>query len=240
MFRRRQVVMSVCWLLRKPFFLRSLLAHLLRLDEISLLGNIIRVLGHILQHAYVFRIALIEINEIFILKARGTFIDRVLVGSRGLRLDIRYITGKSHCHILTVVVCPIIRSLLVLQRNFRDAIWYFLEFIIGLAFVILFLNGIQRSQSVDIVSIKVILFLFNCRIGIKVHNLVLSTFGFLGGINKFNRLETRFRLKSAFVFLESSLIRECNTHGCGCAHRAWNYFILSIFNQPVPFTCFVE
>jgi hypothetical protein len=146
-------------------------------------------------------------------------------------LDIRYITSKAHSDILAVVICSIIGSLLILERNFRDTIWgQFLQFIIGLAFVILFLNGIQRSQSVDIVSIKVILFLFNCRIRIKVHKLVLSTFRFLVGINKFNRLETRFRLKSAFVFLEPSLIRECNTHGCGCADRAWNYFIISIFN----------
>ena len=144
-FRRRHVVMSVSWLLWEPFFLRSLLAHLFCLYEISLLGHIIRVLGHILQHAHVFRVALIEINEIFILKARGTLIDRVLVGGRGLRLDIRYITSEAHSDILTMVVCSIIRSLLILERNFRDTIWgQFLQFIIGLAFVILFLNGIQR------------------------------------------------------------------------------------------------
>ena len=191
--RRRQVVVSVSWLFGKRIFLGSLLAHLFRLDEICLLGHIIRVLVHILQHAHVFRVPFVEINIILILETRGPFINRVLVSSWRFRLDIRNITSKPHSNILTIVIGSIVWSPLILQRYFRNAIWThcsFLEFNIGLTFIFLFLNGIQLFQCVDVISIKVILFLFNCGIGIKVHKFVLTTFRFLVSIDKFNKIDT--------------------------------------------------
>ena len=110
-----------------------------------LLGQVVRVLRHILQHAHVFRVALVEINEILILKTWGPFVLHILGGGR-LRLDIRDITSKAHCDILAIVICPIVGLPLVLQGDIGDSVGAnssHSEFFYRLTFVFLFLDRLQ-------------------------------------------------------------------------------------------------